>query len=104
MDKDMMLRYEAENDGRSVYLHYDEESGCYKAFGFSAYYADMAASPELSFSEDLQMPVARLSRGDVMVLRNCMVMKEHIVNSYYWFWMNEVVGDVGYQRWVRRIK
>ncbi len=56
MDKDMILRNEAENDGRSVYLHYDEESGCYKAFGLSAYYADMAASPVLSFSEDLQMP------------------------------------------------
>lgn len=43
MDKERILTQESANDGQSVFLFYDEEEGCYKAYGWSAYYADMVA-------------------------------------------------------------
>ena len=37
MDKEKILVLEASNDGQSVFLFYDEDEGCYKAYGWSAY-------------------------------------------------------------------
>ena len=47
-------------------MYFNTDKQCYEAFGLSAYYADMAASPELSFSHELQMPKATFSRQDVL--------------------------------------
>lgn len=53
MDLEIIRQQEAANDGQTVYLYFNTDKQCYEAYGLSAYYADMAASPDLSFSEEL---------------------------------------------------
>ena len=62
MELEKILSQEATNDGQTVYLFYDTEKECYKAFGRSAYYADMVTNGRLEYLEDLQMPVMVLDK------------------------------------------
>ena len=48
--KEQIQEEDATNDGESVFLHYDENTDCYLAYGHSAYYADMVTDAPLSFS------------------------------------------------------
>ena len=66
MDKDVILKQEAANDGQTVYLYYDEMVGMYVAYGLSAYYTTMASDPFVSFSEEMQLPVALLRRENIL--------------------------------------
>ena len=103
IDKEMISKNEAENDGQTIYLYYDEIAGMYMAFGLSAYYTTMVTDPYMSFSEALQKPVALLRREHVFYLRQSLKIKEHTIRSYYIFTMREVVGEAGYQRWASGI-
>lgn len=62
-EKDIVLKKESANNGQSVYLFYDERYGLYVAFGLSAYYTTMVVDSVLSYSDELQMPVALIERG-----------------------------------------
>ena len=104
MDFEEIRQREAENDGRTVYLYYNKEKQCYEAFGLSAYYADHVASPELSYSEELQMPVAVLNRKDVLDLRQSMEIVEHEAFNYYRLKARGFMGTEGYDKWVERIR
>ena len=41
IDKEIITKNEAENDGKTIYLYYDDIAGMYMAFGLSAYYTTM---------------------------------------------------------------
>ena len=69
IDKEIISKNEAENDGQTIHLYYDEIAGMYMAFGLSAYYTTMVTDPYMSFSEALQKPVALLRREHVFYLR-----------------------------------
>lgn len=99
MDKEKILVLEASNDGQSVFLFYDEDEGCYKAYGWSAYYADMVANGMLYYSEELGMPVMELGKQAVMDLRMNMTKVEHRVHEFYRFKTKVKIGDAGYERW-----
>ena len=69
MDKNTITMQEVANDGRSVFLYYDAMAGVYLAFGLSAYYTTMVTEPYMSYSEEMQMPVALLRREHINSLR-----------------------------------
>jgi hypothetical protein len=103
MDYEHIRQQETANDGQTVYLYYNKDRECYEAFGLSAYYADMAASPELSFSEELQMPMATFSRQDVLDVRQSMTILDHRAYDFYAFRTRSLIGSAGYDRWAKRI-
>ena len=104
MEIAVIIEQEKGNDGQTVYLYYNKEKQCYEAFGLSAYYADHVASPELSYSEELQMPVADLNKQDVLDLRQSMEIVEHEAFSYYRLRSRGFIGTEGYAKWVENIK
>ena len=103
MDKELIKQQETTNDGRSVFLYYHTMIGFYVAFGRSAYYADMAASPILSYSEEMQMPVALLNRRRVLDVRQSMIMVSHTVDETYHFHTKQVIGNADYEKWKQNV-
>lgn len=103
MNDDLILRQELLNDGQSVYLHYNDMLGLYVAYGLSAYYADMCSTPEVSYSDSMQMPVALLNRQCVFDLKCLMLQVSHTPQVDYHFHAREMIGQQGYDRWAQRI-
>ena len=103
MDLEKIRQRESANDGQTVYLFYNVGRECYEAFGLSAYYADMAASPQLSFSEELQLPMASFSRQDVLDVRQSMTILDHRPYDFYTFRTRSRIGRAGYARWLKGI-
>lgn len=101
IEKSIILEKEATNDGQSVFLFYDERYGLYTAFGWSAYYSTMVIDPILSFSDELQMPVALIPRNLIRSLRQSLTKVEHGVKKQYVFRLKRKIGDAGYQTWVK---
>lgn len=99
MDKERVLEQEAVNDGQSVFLFFDDDEGCYKAFGRSAYYADMVVDARMYYSEEMDLPVMELGKQAVMDLRLNMTKMEHRAHEFYRFKTKVKIGDVGYERW-----
>lgn len=99
MDKDKILSLEKSNDGQTIYLFFDKVAGAYLAFGLSAYYTTFITEPYLSYSEEMQMPVALLRRAHILYLRQSLIKVEHEVRSFYLFKMKSMIGDAGYQKW-----
>lgn len=104
MDKEKIFEQEASNDGQSVFLFYDEDEGCYKAYGWSAYYADMIANGVLYYSETLQMPIMVLGKKAIQDLRYNMTVVEHRPHEFYRFKTKVRIGDAGYERWMDLVK
>ena len=104
IDKEIITKQEAENDGQRIYRYYDDIAGMYMAFGLSAYYSTMITDPYMSYSEAIQMPVALLRREHVLYLRQSLKIKEHTIRNFYHFTMREHVGEAGYQRWASGIQ
>lgn len=105
MDKERQISIEASNDGQSVFLFYDEDEGCYKAYDHSAYYADMVVTDgKKYFSEELQMPCMKLTEFNVRELRQTMTKLEHITHEFYHFQTRRMIGDAGYEKWVIKVK
>lgn len=104
MDKEKILQQEKNNDGQSVFLYYDEMIGMFVSYGLSAYYTTMVTEPCLSFSEELQLPVALLRRNHILYLRQSLVKEEHIPHVFYKFSTRLPIGEVGYAKWAAKIK
>lgn len=101
MDKNAIKIQEAANDGQSVFLYYDAMAGVYLAFGLSAYYTTMVTEPYISYSEEMQMPVALLNRLQIKFLRQSLTKVEHQPQTYYRFRLRSKVGTAGYERWMK---
>ena len=104
MEIDKITLHEVGNDGRTVFLFYDELAGLYLAFGLSAYYSTMVTDPYMSYSEEMKMPVALLRREHVLALRQSLKAVEHEQRRFYQFKMRLAIGEEGYDRWARKIK
>lgn len=104
MEKELILQQEASNDGMSLFLYYDEMAGLYVAYGLSAYYTTMVTEPYLSYTEELQMPVALLRREHILCLRQSMKKVDHQVKRFYRFEMKRSVGRAGYEKWEKKIR
>lgn len=99
--KNIIMEKETANDGQSVFLFYDERYGMYTAFGWSAYYSTMVVDPILSYSDELQMPVALIPRNLIRSLRQSLTKVEHEVKKHYVFRLKQKIGSAGYQKWVK---
>lgn len=53
----MIRMLEVSNDNLNVFIFYDEEERCYKAYGHSAYYEDKVTIGRLYYSVELCMPM-----------------------------------------------
>ena len=102
MDKIEIRQKELENDGRSIFLYYDEMAGVYLAYGLSAYYTTMVTDPYMSYSEEMEMPVALLRRHHINSLRQSLNKLEHTEKQYYHFQLHTTVGEEGYERWAQQ--
>ena len=103
MDKDTITLQEVGNDGPSIFLYYDAMAGVYLAYGLSAYYTTMVTEPYMSYSEEMQMPVALLRRENILYLRQSLKKVEHTQKSFYRFQLRVPVGEAGYSRWAQNI-
>ena len=102
INRDEILLKEKENDGKSVFLYYDDIIGLYLAFGPSAYYTTMVTDPYMSYSGEMEMPVALLRRHHINSLRQSLNKLEHTVKQYYHFQLRTTVGEEGYERWAQQ--
>ena len=101
VDIDIIKQLEIANDGQTIHLFYDDLVGIYLAFGLSAYYTTMVTEPYMSYSEDMQMPVALLRRNHVNALRQSLKRVEHTEREYYRFQLRQTVGEEGYAKWAQ---
>lgn len=104
MEINKITLHEAGNDGKTVYLYYDDLAGLYLAFGLSAYYTTMVTEPYMSYSEELQMPVALLRREHILYLRQSLKKVEHEQRKFYQFELKLPVGEAGYEKWAQKIR
>lgn len=104
MEMSKITLHEAGNDGKTVYLYYDDLAGLYLAFGLSAYYTTMVTEPYMSYSEELQMPVALIRREHVLALRQGLKKVEHEQKKFYQFELKHAVGEAGYEKWAEKIR
>lgn len=105
MDKELIAKQESVNDGQSIFLHYDKMAGAYFAFGLSAYYSTMITEPFMSYSDEMDIPVAILRKEHVLTLRMSMEIIEHRSKEFYHLQMTRPpVGDAGYDKWAHKIK
>lgn len=101
IEKSIILEKETANDGQSVFLFYDGRYGLYTAFGLSAFYTTMVVDPILSYSDELQMPVALIMGDMIRSLRQSLTKVEHEVKKHYVFRLKQKIEDAGYQKWVK---
>ena len=99
LDKETIKLKEEGNDGRSIFLYYDKMIGLYVAYGLSAYYTTLVTNPFISYSVEMQMPVALLKREHIFLLRQALEKVEHTEKEFYLFRLRSVVGRAGYLRW-----
>ena len=104
MDKNEITLKEVGNDGKTVFLYYDDMAGLYLAYGLSAYYTTLVTDPYMSYSDEMQMPVALLRREHILYLRQSMAKIEHLQKSYYRFEMKMPLGEEGYGKWAQKIR
>ena len=104
MNIERIIEHESANDGQTVFLFYDEDEGSYKAYGWSAYYADMIANEVLYYSDSLQMPIMVLNKRAIQDLRYNMTVVEHRPHEFYRFKTKVRIGDAGYERWKEGLK
>ena len=104
MELNKITLHEVGNDGRTIYLYYDDLAGLYLAFGLSAYYTTMVTEPYMSYSEELQMPVALLRRTHVLYLRQSLKKVEHEMKKFYRFELRQTIGEEGYGKWAQKIR
>ncbi len=103
MDKNTIELQEKANDGQSVFLYYDAMAGVYLAYGLSAYYTTLLTEPYMSFSEEMQMPVALLRREHILYLRQGLKKVDHQKKTFYRFQMRMPLGEAGYEKWKKKV-
>lgn len=104
MEMNKITLHETGNDGKTIFLFYDDLAGLYLAFGLSAYYTTMVTEPYMSYSEVLQMPVALLRRTHILYLRQSLKKVEHEQKEFYRFELKLPVGEAGYEKWAEKIR
>ena len=63
----------------------------------------MVTEPYISYSEEMQMPVALLNRLQIKFLRQSLTKVEHQPQTYYRFRLRSKVGTAGYERWMKEM-
>lgn len=104
MDRELIRTAESANDGKSVYLYFNEEVGFYTAFGFSAFFVSHLVDPLISYSPAMELPVILIDKYQILELRRSLKKLEHIEHQYYRFELKRIIGQAGYAAWLERAK
>ncbi len=103
MEKEKIILKEKANDGQTVNLYYDRMAGVYLAYGISAFYTTLITEPYLSYSEEMELPVALLRRVHILFLRQSLHLENHEKKVFYQFKLKSFVGNAGYDKWCQKI-
>lgn len=103
MDKERIISSESSNDGKTVFLYFNDEVGYYTAFGLSAFFVSHLVDPIVSYSKALNMPVVLIGKSQVLELRRSLNKSEHIEHSYYRFTLKRSIGTTGYDAWAKKV-
>lgn len=99
MNTELIKTNESANNGKTIFLYYNNEVGFYTAYGFSAFLASHVVDPICSFSKDLQMPVALVNPGQILELRRSLIKLQHTEKTFYRFELRNGIGSEAYVRW-----
>lgn len=99
--KEMIIKSEVQNDGKTIHLYFNTEVGLYVAYGFSAFFASHIVDVITAFSEELQMPVALMRKPDVSELRLSCIKHEHDYHEYYRLELKHEIPFNDYSRWAK---
>lgn len=103
IESSIIVGRESENDGRTVYMYFNNEVGFYTAYGFSAFYLCHVIDPIMAFSTALDLPVVLVNNSQVLELRHSLKKIEHIKHCFYHFETKNEIGYEGYDKWLRTI-
>lgn len=104
MDTETITLNECVNDGKTIYLYFNEAVGFYTAYGFSAFLVSHIVDPVCSFSTELQMPVALINSAQIFELRRSLIKLSHTEHTYYKFGLRTAIGIDGYDKWTNSLK
>ena len=104
MNTDVITLNECANDGKTIFLYYNNEVGFYTAYGFSSFLVAHVVDPICSFSKDLQMPVALVNPEQILELRRSLTKLQHTEKTFYKFELKNEIGMDGYAKWTNNLK
>lgn len=104
MNTEAIIFNECYNDGKTIYLYFNNEVGFYIAYGYSAFFVAHVVEPVCSFSVELQMPVALLNASQILELRRSLIKLEHTEKTFYKFQLKTPFGTDGYAKWTNSLK
>lgn len=104
MDANAITLNECLNDGKTIYLYYNDAVGFYTAYGFSAFLVAHVVDPICSFSTEMQMPVALINPEQILELRRSLNKLYHTEHTFYKFGLKTAIGIDGYAKWTNTLK
>jgi hypothetical protein len=104
MDINKIAENEEHNDGKTIFLYYNNEVGFYTAYGTSAFLVSHVVDPISSFSKDLQLPVVLINPEQILELRHSLNKLQHTEKTFYEFTLKRPFGTQGYARWANSLK
>ena len=104
MDIEKIKRNEGENDGKTIFLYYNDEIGFYTAYGTSAFLVSHVVDPVCSFSKTFGLPVALVNPEQILELRQSLNKLQHTEKTFYEFTLKRPFGTQGYSRWTNSLK
>ena len=102
---DVVVKNEVMNDGGSIHIYYSEMYKEFVAYGFSAFQAmrtlkakDVTLRQE--YSEEFQMPIVIISRGQVeVILREGITLQGTVEGKYYHVQSFVMMNEKSYDDW-----
>lgn len=84
MNQEIIIYNECSNEGKRIFLYYNENIGAMEAYGYSAFLVSRVLFRPLSlFSEDLQMPCVVLAKEQVETLKSQCSVDEYFDREDY---------------------
>ena len=100
---DIITRNEGLNDGTSIHLYFNGLVGLYAGYGISAFLLHGLVDAPVSYSMDMQMPVAVLNAARYERLR-VLAATVRDVRNYRCLRVGEPADEDEYVSWARRLR
>ena len=105
MYKDVITMREVCNGGNTINLYYSRGLKAYMAYGMSAYCAyEFLSSLPISYSDDMQMPVVRLTELQVDYLTQRLTSVKCQRDFYCKLVMDRAMSDADYDKWASTVR
>ena len=106
MNKDKIKMNEVVNDGRSIYMYFDEKAGRYVAYGASAYYLTKLLDADVlltDYSIEIQLPTVSITGKYLEILKK----QFHVVslhNGYVHLRQEKAFYEEDYSEWAEILR